>query len=233
MSGLDEQKEESMQFNRISATAAVFGTVFVFAGCASTQRTTTVEAGGDVAAGSAVVTPSNNRTIPVGARLTASLDQTLGTKVSKAGDTFSATVSQTLYASDGSVVVPAGAKIEGRVTATDDSDNATEPALIRLAFDRIRFNGQSFPFAASIVQSSPVQTSEQTNTEKTKRIVIGGAVGAALGGLLSGGDLDKIVIGGAIGAAAGSIVSLGTEVNATLPAGSQMTVQATQTTTVR
>jgi hypothetical protein len=233
MSGLDEQKEESMQFNRISATAAVFGTVFVFAGCASTQRTTTVEAGGDVAAGSTVVTPSNNRTIPVGARLTASLDQTLGTKVSKAGDTFSATVSQTLYASDGSVVVPAGAKIEGRVTATDDSDNATEPALIRLAFDRIRFNGRSFPFAASIVQSSPVQTSEQTNTEKTKRIVIGGAVGAALGGLLSGGDLDKIVIGGAIGAAAGSIVSLGTEVNATLPAGSQMTVQATQTTTVR
>lgn len=222
-----------MQFNRVYGAAAL-GTALVLAGCgASTQRTTTVETGGEVAAGSAVVTPSNNRTIPAGARLTATLDQTLGTKVSKAGDTFSATVAQTLYASDGSVVVPSGAKIEGRVTATDDSDNATEPALIRLAFDRIRFNGQSYPFAASIVQSSPVQTSEQSNAERTKRIVIGGAVGAALGGLLSGGDLDKIVIGGALGAAAGSIVSLGTEMNATLPAGSQMTVQATQTTTVR
>ena len=221
-----------MQFNRITAVA-VLGTAFVLTACASTQRSTTVESGGDIAAGSSAVTPSNNRTIPAGARLTATLDQTLGTKVSKAGDTFSATVAQTLYASDGSVVVPSGAKIEGRVTATDDSDNATEPALIRLAFDRIRFNGQSFPFSASIVQSSPVQTSDQSNAERNKRIIIGGAVGAALGGLLSGGDLDKIVIGGAIGAAAGSIVSLGTEMNATLPAGSQMTVQATQTTTVR
>jgi hypothetical protein len=230
----DESKEESMQLNRISSAAAAFGTVFVLAGCGTTtQRTTTVETGGEVAASSAVVTPENNRTIPAGARLTATLDQSLGTKVSKAGDTFTATVSQPLNASDGSVVVPAGAKIEGRVTATDDSDNATEPALIRLAFDRIRFNGQSYPFTAAIVQSSAVQTSEQSSAERNKRIIIGGAVGAALGGLLSGGDLDKIVIGGALGAAAGTIVSLGTEVNATLPAGSQMTVQATQTTTIR
>jgi hypothetical protein len=54
-----------------------------------------------------------------------------------------------------------------------------------------------------------------------------------LGGVLSGGDLKKIIIGGAIGSAAGSIISLGTEANATLPAGSQMTLQATQTTNIR
>lgn len=222
-----------MQFNRVSAAAAL-GALWTLAACgATTQRTTTVESGGDIAASSTAVTPAHNRTIPAGARLTATLDQQLGTKVSKAGDVFTATVSQTLYASDGSVVVPAGAKIEGRVTATDDSDNATEPALIRLAFDRIRFNGRSYPFAASIVQSSPVQTGQPSNAERNKQIVIGGAIGAALGGLLSGGDLDKIVIGGALGAAAGSIISLGTEMNATLPAGSQMTVQATQTTTIR
>ena len=211
---------------------ALLGTVGVLAGCGTMNRSTTVESTGDVATG-AVVMPANNRTIPAGARLTASLDQTLGTKVSKAGDFFSATTTSALYASDGSVVVPSGAKIEGHVTALDDSDNATEPALIRLAFDRIRFNGTTYPFAASIVQSQPVNTSESTASDKKKQIIIGGAVGAAIGGLLSGGDLDKIVIGGALGAAAGSIVSLGTEVNATLPAGSTMTVQATQTTTIR
>jgi hypothetical protein len=223
-----------MHSKRISLAASALGAALVLAGCsAATQRSTTVETGGDVAMSSTGVTPANNRSIPSGARLSATLDQSLGTKVSKAGDVFTATVAQTLYASDGSIVVPAGAKIEGRVTATDDSDNAAEPALIRLAFDRIRFNGQSFPFTASIVQSSPVQTSSESGSNRTKNIVIGGAVGAALGGLLGKGDLDKIVIGGAIGAAAGSIVSLGTEVNATLPAGSQMTVEATQTTTIR
>ena len=222
-----------MHINRRFATASAVGTLLVLAGCAgSTQRTSTVESGGDVAS-STVVTPSNNRTIPAGAQLLTTLDQTLGTSTSKVGDVFTATVAQTLRASDGSVVVPAGAKIEGRVTARDDSDHAADPALLRLAFDRIQFNGQSYPFSAAIVQSNAVQTSSEPSGGKAKQIMIGGAVGAALGGLLSGGDLKKVVIGGAIGAAAGSIVSMGTEVNASLPAGSYMTLQATQTTRIR
>ena len=223
-----------MDFNRISKTAAAFGTACVIAGCASAgQRTTTVESAGEVATSSAAVTPANNRTIPAGAQLTATLDQTLGTSTSKVGDNFTVTVAQSLRASDGSIVVPAGAQIWGRVTGRDDSDHAADPALLRLAFDRIRFNGRNYPFSAAIVQSSAVQTSSQSSGDKTRQIIIGGAVGAALGGLIGGGDLKKIIIGGAIGAAAGSIVSLGTEVNASLPRGSQMTLQATQTTTLR
>jgi len=222
-----------MHINRHSPAASAVAMLMVLAGCsAATHRTTTVESGGDVAS-STVVTPSSNRTIPAGAQLTATLDQTLGTSTSKVGDLFSVTVAQSLRASDGSVVVPAGAKIEGRVTARDDSDHAADPALLRLEFDRIQFNGRSYPFSAAIVQSSPMQTTSASSSDKTKQVVIGGAVGAALGGVLSGGDLKKIIIGGAIGAAAGSIISLGTEANATLPAGSQMTLQATQTTNIR
>jgi hypothetical protein len=218
-----------MFFNRISAVAAV-GTICVLGACSAATRTTTVESGGEVTG--TVVTPVNNRTLPAGARLDATLDQTLGTSVSNTGDPFTATVANTLYASDGSIVVPAGARIEGTITGLDPSNNAADPAVIRLNFDHIRFNGNSYPFSAAIVSSNPTQTST-TNADKTRQIVIGGAVGAALGGLLSGGDLKKIVIGGAVGAAAGSLISLGTDVNATLPAGSMMTVQATQTIAIR
>lgn len=222
-----------MHSARFLAAAALLGAGLGLGACsAATTRSTTVESGGDVAV-AAPVTPVDNRTLPAGAQLVASLDQPLGTSVSKAGDTFTATVSSTLRAQDGSVVIPAGAKIEGRVTALDDSDNATEPALIRLAFDRIRMNGRTYPFSADIVRANTVQTADQSNADRNRQLVIGGVVGAALGGLLSGGDLDKIVIGGALGAAAGSIISLGTEVNATIPAGSQMTLRATQTTTLR
>ena len=217
-----------MHFTRMTVASILTATALI--GCAG--RTTNVESGGEVAS-VYEVTPSNNRSIPAGAQLIATLDHTLGTSTSKVGDVFSATVAQTLRASDGSVVVPAGAKIDGRVTARDDSDHAADPALLRLAFDRIRFNNQSYPFSAAIVQSNAVETSSEPSASKTKQIVIGGAVGAALGGLLSGGDLKKIIIGGAIGAAAGSVVSMGTERNATLPAGSRMTLQATQTTTIR
>src|ERR1043166_7814905 len=156
--------------------AALAAAVFLAACASATRRATTVESGGEVS--NASVIPANNRPIPVGAERTAPLDQTLGTKESKAGDPFSATVITALRAQDGSMVVPSGAKIEGRVTATDPSDNATKPALIRLAFDRIRFNGQSYPFSAAIIQSNPVQTGQPTAAERNKQIVIGGAVGA-------------------------------------------------------
>lgn len=218
---------------RLAAVIGGFGSLLVQAGCArSTHGGAVIESDGNVAVTSAVVTPTDNRSIPAGAQIVATLDQSLGTATSKAGDTFTATVAQSLMATNGSVVVPAGAKIEGRVTARDDSDHAGDPALLRLAFDRIRFNGASYPFSAAIVQSSAVQTRTET-ADRTRNIIIGGAVGAALGALISGRDVDKIAIGGAIGAAAGSIVSLGTETNATLPAGSFMTLQATQATSLR
>jgi hypothetical protein len=222
-----------MHITRFSLLGLAAAAVYTTGCAASRQGMTTVESAGEVATTSAVVTPANNRSLPMGARLTATLDQAIGTKISKAGDMFTATVSQTLYASDGSIVIPAGAKVEGRVTALDDSDHAGDPALIRLAFDRLRFNGQTYPLSAAIAQANPVETTNSTGVDRTKQIVIGGAVGAALGGLLSKGDLDKIVIGGALGAAAGSVVSLGMEMNATLPAGSQMTLQVTQATTLR
>ena len=89
------------------AITASLSTVLTLAGCgAIARRSTTVESGGEVAP--AVVTPVNNRTIPVGTDFVATLDQTLGTRVSKAGDVFTATVSNTLYAQDGSIVVPIG-----------------------------------------------------------------------------------------------------------------------------
>ena len=210
-------------------TGAAVLAALTLAGCAG--RTTNVESGGEVASVSSV-TPTNNRTIPSGMTITTTLDQSLGTSISKAGDSFTATVTHNHTASDGSIVIPAGAKVEGRVTATDDSDNPAEPALIRLAIDRIRFNGNSYPLSAAIVQSTAVQSSERSSPDP-KKVIIGGAVGAALGAILGDKDLDKIVIGGAIGAAVGSVISMGTDVNATLPAGSQMTLRATQTTSIR
>jgi hypothetical protein len=178
----NNNRSSTMPIVRVSAIAIAAAAL---AGCgASNQRTTTVESSGDVTPTTSAVTPANNRTLPAGARLSATLDQTLGTKVSKAGDTFTATVATALHASDGSVVVPSGAKIEGRVTALDDSDNATEPALIRLAFDRIRINGTSHPFSATIVTANPVQTGSQSTAERNRQIIIGGAVGAAIGALM-------------------------------------------------
>ena len=210
-------------------TVALAG--LALAGCSATSgRSTTVESGGGVATSTA---PYDNSALPAGTNIEARLDQTLGTDTNKEGDTFTATVVNAVYAQNGTVIVPAGAKIEGRITALDDSDNATEPSLIRLDFDRISMNGRSYPFDASIERSNVQETSNQSSSDRTRNVLIGAAAGAALGAVIGDGDLKNMVIGGALGAAAGSIVSLGTEVNATLPAGSTMTLRTTNSVMLR
>ena len=188
-------------------------------------RTTTVESGGDVAPATAV----NANSLPTGSVVTVALDQPVGTKTSKVGDTFSATVVDAIVASNGQTVVPAGSKVYGKVTGLQDSDNVGQKAAIRLDFERINVNGVERPFEANITATNLQTQKEETRDETLKKAGIGAAAGAVLGAVIGGGDISKILGGAAIGAAAGTVISLGGgDVEAVLPAGSRMTLQTTQ-----
>ncbi len=104
--------------------------------------------------------------------------------------------------------------------------------MIRLNFDELGFEGRRFPFSADISNVDVKSTVDKNGA--TRGAVTGGAVGAVLGAILSGGELSKIIGGGLLGAAAGTVVSLGSgELGATIPAGSAMTLRATNTIIVR
>jgi hypothetical protein len=178
------------------------------------------------------VTPVNARTLPSGVDLELTLDQSIGTKHSRVGQEFSATVRNTVYAQNGRVVVPAGAKVYGRVTGLDDSDHPGEAAAIRLDFDRLAFNGRSYPFEARIT-ATQLETSRDRNVSG-RDVAVGAAAGAALGAIIGEGDLKKILGGAAIGAAAGTVIALGVgDTEASLPAGARMNVRTTQTVALR
>ena len=192
-------------------------------------RTTTVESTGEVA----TATPVTANSLPTGAVVTVTLDQAVGTKTSKVGDTFSATVVDAIVASNGQTVVPAGSKVYGKVTGLQDSDNVGQKAAIRLDFERININGVERPFEANITQTNLQTQKEETRDETLKKAGIGAAAGAVLGAVIGGGDISKILGGAAIGAAAGTVISLGGgDVEAVLPAGSRMTLQTTQQVTL-
>ena len=189
------------------------------------SRTTTVESGGEVAA----ATPVSASSLPTGAVVTVTLDQAVGTKNSKVGDTFTATVAEAITTSNGQTVGPAGSKVYGKVTGLQDSDNAGQKAAIRLDFERINVNGVERPFEANITTTQLETQKEETRDETLKKAGIGAAAGAVLGAVIGGGDISKILGGAAIGAAAGTVISLGGgDVEAVLPAGSKMTLQTTQ-----
>ena len=81
-----------MQRISLLASTTAAAAIFTLVGCSTlNHRATQVESAGEVDTGP--ITPPNNRTIPAGAMIVATLDQALGTKTSKAGDSFVATVS--------------------------------------------------------------------------------------------------------------------------------------------
>ena len=193
------------------------------------SRATTVESSGDVASAQ----PVNASSLPTGSVMTVALDQQVGTKTSKVGDSFSATVVDAIVAANGQTIVPSGAKVYGKVTGLQESSNAGQKAAIRLDFERININGVERPFEANITATNLVKEGEDTRNETLKKAGIGAAAGAVLGAVLGGGDVSKILGGAAIGAAAGTVISLGTgDVDAVLPAGSKMTLQTTQQVTL-
>jgi hypothetical protein len=179
-------------------------------------------------------TPVDARTLPSGSTVEVRLDQEIGTKVSKVGDSFTATVENAVVAQNGVTVVPAGSKVHGKVTGVDNSDRVGDAAVIKIDFERLTVNGQDHPFNAKVTATNLQTRGGDTRDETLKKAGIGAAAGAVLGAVLSGGDLDKILLGGALGAAAGTAISLGMgETEAVLPAGTRMTLQTTQTVSMR
>ena len=186
-------------------------------------------------------TPANTTVIPVdasalpsGVTVEARLDQTIGTKNSKVGDTFTATVHNAVTSQGGTTVVPAGAKIEGKITALEKSSNVTEPAIIRLDFDRLTIDGRTYPFEATVEKAAPETTGGDTRNETLRKAGIGAAAGAVLGAIIGDADLKSMTIGAVIGAAAGTAISLGTgNVESALPAGTTLTLRTSQQVALR
>ena len=200
----------------------------ILVGCA---RQATVESTGDVAISAS---PTDARSLPSGTTVDVKLDNEIGTKSSKIGDTFSATVQNAIVASNGVTAVPAGAKIYGKVTGLDNSDRVGEQAAIKIDFERIVVNGVSRPFYAKVTATNLDTRGADSRDETLRKAGIGAAAGAVLGAIVSGGDLDKILLGGALGAAAGTVISLGMgDVEGVLPAGTNMQLTTTRTVALR
>lgn len=193
-------------------------TIAAFAACARLPV-----AGGDVA----TVTPANARTLPVGSSLQTTLDGPLGTEINHVGDEFTATVSHSLIARNGAVVVPDGAVIYGHITGLH-AGGAGERSVIRLDFDKLTFGGNTYPFKANV--SGVMVKNRNKKHEAAGKIATGAAVGGALGTIISGAELKRLVTGGLLGAGAGTVISLGTgDVESTLPARSELTLTSTKT----
>ncbi|MEN8144037.1 MAG: hypothetical protein ABFS14_03720 [Gemmatimonadota bacterium] len=159
-----------------------------------------------------------------GTAISSTLDQELSTKNNQVGDVFTATV--TTAVTDGrNVLIPAGAKIRGEITAVQASGSSGEEAVLKVAFDEISFDGMTYPLDASITRVEPTTEGRSSTGEKAAKIGGGAVVGGILGRVI-GGNKTGTIIGAVVGGAAGTAIAMGNEdVDAVLAQGSPMDIE--------
>jgi len=130
--------------------------------------------------------------VPAGTVLTVRLGQSLGSKISQPGETFSATVA-TPVEIDGKTVIPAGSAASGTVVDAKPLGRFKGGAALEVRLDSVNINGTDHP-----IQTSPLTRTAKGKGKRTAVMAGGGAgLGALIGGLAGGGK------GAAIGALAG------------------------------
>jgi hypothetical protein len=131
--------------------------------------------------------------VPAGTTLTVRLGESVGSKISSPGQSFSATLVSPV-AVDGNTVIPAGASARGTVVDAKPLGRFKGGAFLELRLNSITVNGTE-----QRIKTSAVSRTLKGKGKRTAVMAGGGtALGAIIGGLAGGGK------GAAIGAVAGA-----------------------------
>ena len=170
--------------------------------------------------------------VPAGTALMVRLDTTLATFSNRVGDPFQAKVTQAVIV-NGNTLIPVGATVEGRVTKVSEPRRISgKPTIVILPEAVILPTGERYYLDATLVDTNikgtdvnqEGQFKGQGHDRRDQLEVGGGTAGGMLvGGLIGGGP--GVLIGGAVGASATTVHWLITHRSATLPAGTELTLE--------
>ncbi len=165
--------------------------------------------------------------VPAETVISVVLDETVGSKVSQPGQTFTASVREPVEV-DGRVAIPKGARASGIVKDAKPAGRFKGGASLELTLTSIDIHGENY----DVHTTSPNETSKGKG-KRTAAMVGGGAGGGALIGGLAGGGKGAL-IGGLIGAAAGTGgAGLTGNRDITLPAETPLTFKLVESLEIR
>lgn len=149
--------------------------------------------------------------VRAGTRIRVRMNDTISSKTAVVGDTFTTTVTEPVYSTNGVVVIPSGSEVIGRVSSVQKAVKGGKVGSIDVKFTKVTLpNGRSRAINGSLTElvsddakSDNEGTARGDRTKHRKVIFIGGggAGGAILGAAVGGGR--GALIGGLIGAGAG------------------------------
>jgi hypothetical protein len=141
------------------------------------------------------------------------LGQTLNSGKARVGDTFTTTVVDPVYSTNGIELVPAGTIISGRVTAVEKARKDGNPGTLSVVFYNLKLpNNRAAAMSGSLTDLNSENTSSDNegtasakkSSHRNVKFIGGGAGGGALIGAIAGGGKGA-AIGAGIGAGVGFI----------------------------
>jgi hypothetical protein len=181
---------------------------------------------------SAMLAAQTATPVPAGTALMVRLDTTLATFSNKVGDPFQARITQAVVI-NGSTLIPVGATVEGRVTkVTEPRRISGKPCIGLMPEAVIMPTGQRYFLDATLTDTNIPGTDvtsegqfKGTGHDRRDQVETGGgtAGGMLIGGLIGGGP--GVLIGGAVGATSTTVHWLSKHRSATMPAGTQLTLE--------
>jgi hypothetical protein len=170
--------------------------------------------------------------VPAGTALMVRLDTTLATFSNRVGDPFHGSITQPVVV-NGQTVIPTGAVVEGRVTKISEPRRISGKPTIGILPEAVVFpTGERYYLDATLTDTNIPGTDvsregqfKGTGHDRNDQLEAGGgtAGGMLIGGLIGGPP--GILIGGAVGAGATTTHWLVRHRSATLPAGTQLTLE--------
>src|SRR6266704_1605773 len=134
--------------------------------------------------------------LAAGARVPATANDTISTRSAKAGDPFTATVSQDVKDATGRVVIPAGATVSRTITAADPAPNPNSTGKLDLSVTSVTVHGKSYAIDASVVAMDTIMKGRGvTKADAAKVAGAGAAAGAAAA--RASRDIDVVIPKGA------------------------------------
>jgi hypothetical protein len=169
--------------------------------------------------------------IPAGSTVNLSSGSRICTNTHRVGQTFTATVANTVTGSNGAAI-PAGATATVEITSLSRSENVNDPIDVGLRVRSITFGGRTYPVSAT-TSSASVERVRSTTASKDAQKVATGAVIGAIAGQILGKDTRSTVTGAAVGAAAGAGTAAATgNYEGCVPTGGRITITLDSATEV-
>lgn len=167
--------------------------------------------------------------VGAGAKIDVAANDTISSRTSKVGDTFTAHVVEDVRNAQGQVVIPAGAAVNVNITAVKPAPNPKTPGTLTLAVTSITVRGNTYPIDGAVVDS--IETTHKgrgvTGGDAAK-VGAGAAAGAILGRVI-GGNSKGTIIGGVVGGIAGAGVATQTkDSDIVLPKGAHIIIRLTK-----